>query len=156
MTDEALPRATLLTDEDAKREEAIAERFATWMGVTQVKIGKDLPDRQKPRLDRAFIRDGRTLVGLGEVKAHLKYRFAECAKFVVSKAKIEHGRSVNLLLRVPVLLVIEFACGTLAWLDVRSDYVTWHEWGRHDRNDPADIEDGACFTWERFHKEANP
>lgn len=146
---EPLPRRTLRTKEDGEREDAIAKRFACAFGVTQVKIGADDPDKQKPRIDRAFVRDN-TLVGLAEIKAHLRYGFRECAKFVVSKAKIEHGRSINLLLRVPVLLVIEFRCGTLAWINVAQPYEIWENWGRRDRGDPADLEAGACFSWSQF------
>lgn len=139
-----LPRQTYRTAEHAASEDEISAAFAQWARADQLKIGVDDPDKQKSRVDRLLYRE--TVVAFFEVKTCGK----PAGSWITSRRKIEELRKLYSIVRVPVLVVVRFACGVIAYLDVNAPYEVIADWGRSDRNDPADREAGARFQWGQF------
>jgi hypothetical protein len=150
MADPPLPRQTYKTDEHARIEQEIAERFARWAKGEQMRIGLDARDKQKPRVDRIFIRDN-YVRGCFECKSS-SVNFGHGNTWVTGIRKVRSLRQVHDLLAVPVLIVVKFGCGTIAFVDSADDFSILRGWGRADRNDPGDAEDGARFLWSQFRK----
>jgi hypothetical protein len=147
----ALPRRTYMTKKDAEAEERIADRFAKWSRADHAKIGQDKEDELKPRIDRALLR-GNVITAFFEVK-QCGYAFSSERRpdgWSTALDKIEALRQANALHRVHSLMVVEFACGTLAYVDSAQSFEHLPNFGRTDRGDPADMEEGARFKWAQF------
>lgn len=148
---EALPRQTYRTPDDEWDEYLIAERFALWANASQLKFGTDPIDRQKSRIDRLLYRQD-TVVALFEVKRRSMEFRQTPAGWITGRRKVEDCRAAAAIFRLPVLLVVEFGCRTVAYLDTATDHTVVPDWGRNDRNDPADREAGARFSWDKFKR----
>jgi hypothetical protein len=149
MTTQELPRETFKSAADSEAENEIAQIIARWTKTTYLPIGFDPPDKQKSRIDGAFARDGH-IVAFAEIKTRT-CRFREYPDFRVSATKVTEGRALYEIVRVPVLLIVRFGCGTIGYLDVsQTPYQTVPNFGRYDRNSPGDIEEGAAYQWEDF------
>jgi hypothetical protein len=147
---EALPRQTYRTESDGENEERIAELFAQWARAKQLKIGKDDPDKQKPRIDRLLYRQH--VVAFFEIKT-CSYAWGYWSRgWCTGRAKVELLRQLASIVRVPVLLVVEFDYGTLGYVDVNTEYAEIADFGRDDRADRADREPGALFNWGKLNR----
>jgi hypothetical protein len=147
-----LPRQTYKTEKDALSEESIAADFAEWTGAEQLKIGNDPTDRQKSRVDRAFYR-GKEIVAFAEIKNYPRYAFGQIPYWTLSLKKVETMQALQAIVRVPVLFILGFNDGTIAFFDVtKAKFDRVEKFGRDDRGDPADYEPGARFQWSQFKK----
>jgi hypothetical protein len=146
-----LPRQTYKTAADDAAEAEIARIFAARCNMAQLKIGDDPHDDMKSAIDRLVFSDA-VVRGFFEAKT-CTYRFEDPdleAGWTIGVSKILAGRALHKIVRLPVVIVVRFSCATIAWIDVHRDYTLIPKWGRRDRNDPADIEDGARFQWRQF------
>jgi hypothetical protein len=148
--DQPLPRQTYKTGEHARIEQEIAELWARAWNVEQMRIGLDDPNKQKPRCDRAVIKDEH-IVGFVEVKSSSSI-FGKGDGWITGVRKITNLRRIHELFAVPVVMAVKFKCGTIAHIDVMKPYQLVRGWGRGDRGDPGDAEDGARFAWSDFKK----
>ena len=145
-----LPRQTYLTPEDEAAEQEIAELFAFYRQRKQLKIGVDDPNAEKPRVDRALVRDNR-ITAFFEVKRCLKYTLADAPDWTVSTKKVGYLCDLHHIMRVPCLFVVRFNCGAIVYLDpVDEPHMTVRDWGRTDRGDPGDVETGARYRIGQF------
>jgi len=146
---EPLPRRTYKTAEHEEDETRIAEVFARWAKAGQLKIGIDFPDRQKSRIDRLLYRN-QAVVAFFEVKT-TGYTFGYFdGGWCTGLKKVEACRELRGLVCVPVLLVVEFLCGRIAYVDTAAEVRIRDGFGRKDRDDAADIVRAACFDWKQF------
>jgi hypothetical protein len=147
---EPLPRQTYKSETDDENEMRIAELFAQWAKAKQLKIGKDDPDKQKPRVDRLLYRNH--VVAFFEIKT-CSYAWGYWSRgWCTGRAKVELLRQLAGIVRVPVLLVIEFGDGVLGYVDVTTEYAPIENFGRDDRDDVADHEPGALFNWAKLKR----
>ena len=147
---EPLPRQTYKSETDDENEMRIAELFAQWAKAKQLKIGKDDPDKQKPRVDRLLYRNH--VVAFFEIKS-CSYAWGYWSRgWCTGRAKVELLRQLAGIVRVPVLLVIEFGDGVLGYVDVTTEYAPIEDFGRDDRDDVADHEPGALFNWAKLKR----
>jgi hypothetical protein len=144
---DSLPRQTYRTTTHAIAEQEIADALAKWANARQLKIGADPDDQQKSRIDRVLYRD--YVVAFAEIKT-CRYVFREIPHFTIGRRKVIELRTLQSIVRVPVLIVVRFGCGTLGYLDVTLDHWIVENWGRDDRGDTADREQGARFEWTQF------
>ena len=149
MSDRALPRQTYKTTEHDQIEREVARRFAKWTRSTSLKIGTDPHDKQKARVDRAFCRGG-NIVAFAEIKSCSAEFGTRHTGWAVGLDKVESCRALFQVVRVPVLIIVKFGCGTVAYLDCNTEFERIERFGRSDRNDPVDYEVGARFQWSRF------
>ena len=114
------------------------------------KIGRDDPDRQKSRIDRVMVRGG-AVTSFFEIKrCNYSFRDERLPRgWGVGEKKIIAARALFEVVRVPVLLIVQFA-DELAALNTNESYAIENRFGRIDRDDRADIERGAIFQWEQF------
>lgn len=146
---DVLPRETFKSAADRELELAVAGRIERWANAKYLHIGPDDPERQKSRIDGLFYRDD-TVVAFAEIKS-CSYVFGSLPNgWTTSEKKIASARALYQIVRVPVLLVLRFACGTVAYLDVNEPYVRIEPWGRSDRNSSGDVETGARFQWRQM------
>jgi hypothetical protein len=151
-----LPRPTLMTSDNIAEEIATLDAIAKWAKRRWIKIGRDDPDRQKPRIDAALIDDVRDCISsFVEVKG-CGYRFETTDRrgWATGMRKLTNLRNFRAMVQVPVYYGVSFACGTIAAIEVMTRP---HEiiagFGRTDRGQgSADLEPGALFAWEQFHK----
>jgi hypothetical protein len=143
-----LPRQTYKTEAHAEAERRIADIFGKWTRSRTLRIGTDDADKLKSRCDRLAYRDD-TVVAFFEIKTTI-YKFGELPDYRVSRRKIHRLRALQDITQVPVLLVVEFAKEEIYYLDVTTEYTVVPNFGRSDRNDAADIEEGAAFEWSYF------
>lgn len=148
--DDPLPRQTYKTHEHARIEQEIAELWAHAWGLDQMRIGLDDPNKQKPRVDRAVIRDEH-IVAFAEIKSS-SVNFGKGDGWITGARKITNLRSIQKLFAVPVVMVVRFGCSTIAHIDVTHQCRLVRGWGRVDRGDPGDAEDGAEFSWHDFKR----
>lgn len=151
MNTTALPRQTYMKPEDAAREQRLAELFAQQRHMGQLKIGVDDPDKMKPRIDRLLHSDG-IVRCFFEAKGCPGYDFRAFPTdgWVTGKRKTAELRNLYNIVRVPVLYLVEFQCGTVAFVDVMKEYVEMPGFGRSDRGDLADAEGGTQYQWGDF------
>ena len=144
-----LPRPTFKTEADTVAELTVADVVAQWANAQYLKIGKDDPDQEKPRIDGLLYRDGRVVVFL-EIKSRSCRFGAYPDGWIISEKKVIALRSLHNIVRVPVVLIINFACGTIAYVNTAEIYRRVERFGRFDRNSPGDIETGACYAWQQL------
>jgi hypothetical protein len=142
MTD-TLPRETFKRAHDAALEDEVARVLEQWAKATYLHIGPDDPDKRKSSIDGLLFRED-TVVAFTETKGNGRW-FGGHPTWTTSARKVGYARQVHAIMRVPVLMVVRFACGTIAYVDALQPYRLWKNWGRHDRGSPGDIEDGAEF-----------
>jgi hypothetical protein len=150
-----LPRQTYNNQEAADREARLAEIFAIKTGHNQLKVGVDDPNKMKPRIDRAFYRDG-VLKGFFEAKGCPRMPFGSGAGWTTGQRKTKKLRELFDTVRVPVLYLVEFSCGTIAYVNVTRDVEMVPGFGRFDRGDQADAEGGTRYKWSDFTKIREP
>jgi hypothetical protein len=148
MSEQPLPRQTYKTHEHARIEQEIAELWARAWQLEQIRIGVDDPDKQKPRVDRVVIKDEH-VVAFAENKSS-SVPFGKGDGWITGIRKITNLRKLYDVVRVPVLMVVRFGCGTIAHIDIMKPFQLVRGWGRHDRGDPGDVEDGCRFAWDDF------
>ena len=148
--DQPLPRQTYKTSEHARIEQEIAELWARAWNVEQMRIGLDDPNKQKPRCDRVIIKDEH-IVGFLEIKSSSSI-FEKGDGWITGIRKITSLRKIHELLAVPVVMAVKFGCSTIAHIHVMKPYGLVRGWGRGDRSDPGDVEDGVRFGWDDFKK----
>jgi hypothetical protein len=143
----ALPRQTYRTEQHAVAEQEVASAFATWAHANELKIGSDPNDLEKSRVDRLLYRGN--VVAFFEIKTST-YAFGECPFFRIGRRKVVELQTLHSIVRVPVLIVVRFGCGTIAYLDVTLEHSIVENWGRDDRGDSGDREQAASFQWPQF------
>jgi DNA-binding sugar fermentation-stimulating protein len=140
----ALSRPVYETVEHVANEQEVAAWFAVWNNAKQLKVAG-----KKARVDRLLYRDG-YVVAYFEVK-NRNNGFGDYPDWALSLNKVKALKELKEIVQLPVWVVFYFRkCGTLAFIDVGEDYRVWNGFGRHDRGDPEDIEDGACWWWHQF------
>ncbi len=147
----SLPRKTYLTGRDSDNEDRVAGILADVWSARQFKIGVDDPKKEKPRFDRLFCNAHR-LRCIVEIKG-INYNYRDPrlkGHYTISQKKVEHGRDLHAILRVPVIIVTAWADGPITGVDVMEPHGIRENWGRTDRNDPADLETGAEFAWKQL------
>ena len=147
MTD-VLPRETFKTEAHAAVERAVADYVAQWASARYLKIGTDDPNREKSRIDGLFYRD--VVVAFAEIKSCSR-RFGEGEGWTTGRKKVMAAQDLFKIVRVPVVLVVQFGCGTIAYVDSSVMHEVIEPWGRRDRNSPGDLEPGARFSWSQMH-----
>lgn len=127
-------RAIYETKQDIQRERSVAEKLAElWQAQA----------RHLPRLypvDVAMLRNGRVVAFL-EIKNRTR-PYTDFSRFYrISLHKYVEMTKLKATTDLPVLLVVRFGCGTIAYRQTElNDKPTVVYSGRVDRNDPADLE----------------
>ncbi len=145
---QALPRQTFKTEEHTSVERMVAEFICQRNGPewTYAAIGSDHPDREKSRVDGAFLKNG-VITCFAEIKGCGR-RWSDITDWTVAEKKVVAAQELFAIVRVPVLFIVRFNCGTIARLNALSNFTRIPNWGRTDRNSPGDVEVGARYRRE--------
>ena len=152
-SEQALPRQTYKTENHDRIEEEVADRFALWTNSVHLKIGTDPAERMKSAIDRLFYRNT-TVLAFAEIKSS-SYEFESerlPRGWSVGADKIEAGRRLGEIVRVPVYMIVRFAGDEIVFFDMREAFERHPNFGRDDRGDAADRELGARFKWTQFRR----
>src|ERR1700758_1871969 len=99
-----LPRATLMTSDNTAEEIATLDAIAKWAKRRWIKIGRDDPQRQKPRIDAALIDEITDCVSsFVEVKG-CGYRFGQSDRqgWATGMRKLNNLKNFREIVQVPV------------------------------------------------------
>ncbi len=146
--DRPLPRQTFRSAADAALEEEVAIYLESQWHYTYAKLGKDDPNRQKSRIDGLFHCDG-TVMNFVEIKGcgrRFDDPFLERNGWLTAEKKVFAARTLYEIVRLPILIIVHFQCGTIAHLNAASPYTRIASGGRTDRDSPGDLEPMACFN----------
>jgi hypothetical protein len=146
MMQDILPRQTFKSAADLEIEQCVGNALSDWARANYLHIGHDDAARQKSRIDGLLFRH-RHVVAFAEIKSS-SYPFRQqFTGWITALKKVMAARELHSVVRVPVIIVVRFGCGTIAYVNHDDPFERVESWGRHDRNCPGDIETGARFLW---------
>jgi hypothetical protein len=131
------------TGADKTRERKLANEMALLWEVAAKENPKMYP------IDFCFVNDKKEVVGFAEIKTRT-HPFGTFQTYILSVHKVADAKSLASATGKSVLLVVQWSCGTIAYLDLdcQPDRVEWG--GRSDRGDGQDMEPVNHYTMERF------
>jgi len=142
-----LPNPTRQTEWNKIAEGLIAWEFAQHWGGRQLKIGRDISDKEKPHIDRALW-IGDEIVAMFECR-ECNYRFGVFKDgWWVKLQKVLDCRTASRLHCVPVFLVVRFN-DALAWVDSAEPYRELEKIGPTVPRDEFEGP-GALFRFDQF------
>ena len=132
------------TEEDREREKKLAERVSELWGLNTKPNPKQYP------IDYTFLNKGD---GSIEGFAEIKVRTHKCGTFptyIISAMKVASAKMLSEATGLDVILIVQWSCGSIGFMDMAtpSDSIGWG--GRNDRNDSQDQEPVVHWKLDHF------
>ena len=132
------------TSEDREREKKLAERVSELWGLDTKPNPKQYP------IDYTFLnREDGSIEGFAEIKV----RTHKCGTFptyIISAMKVTSAKMLSEATGLDVILIVQWSCGSIGFMDMAttSDSIGWG--GRNDRNDSQDQEPVVHWKLDHF------
>ena len=131
------------SEADKERERKLANQVASKWGLQAKENPKMYP------IDFCFVDDNGEVEGFGEIKIRT-HAFGTFPTYMLSVHKAADAKALASATGKRVLLVVQWSCGTIAFLDLDTTPAKVEWGGRVDRGDGQDMEPVNHYPIEDF------
>jgi len=128
---------------DKQKERNVAKRVADLWDV----VARENPEFYP--VDFCFTDDKNEVSGFGEIKVRT-HEYGRYPTYIVSAHKVADAKSLANATGLSVILIVQWTCGTIAFLDFDHPPVRTTWGGRQDRSDGQDMEPVNHYDIEQF------